>query len=234
MKAHRDAQQLRRDEKLIEARARLVTCAGARCPGMVEKDCSKWLDEVASSIPSIVISAKDEGGHELTDVSVSVEDHFKDRAVDGSPIELDPGAYRFVYTRPGGQKVARDVVLQNGVRNRLVEVTFPGGKLVKKRPPPPAVAYVLAGVGAVAFGSFAYFGLKGRSEYLDLEHSCAPQCPPSDGDPARRDLTIADVSLAISAVSLAGSAYFVWWWPSKHEQVVVAVSPLGGSVGGRF
>ncbi len=240
--AHHDAQRLRRDGKLMEARARLVVCAGESCPGLVEKDCSKWLDQVSKTIPSVVVSAKDEGGRELTDVTVSVEGHFSRRPVDGSPIELDPGAYRFVYERPGGIRVERNVVLQLGVRNRLVEVTFPGGKSVHEKPPPPPIAYVLAGVGAVGLGSFTYFGLKGRSEYLELKHTCAPRCRPDAGDAARSHFLIADVSLGVAAVSLAASAYFFWWWPAGHEKAVttrgttafITASPLGGGFTTRF
>lgn len=240
--AHHDAQRLRRDKKLIEARARLVLCAGESCPGLVEKDCSKWLDQVSRAIPSVVISAKDEGGRELTDVTLGVEGHFSHRAVDGSPIELDPGAYHFVYERPGGIRVERNVVLQQGVRNRLVEVTFPGGKSVHEKPPPPPIAYVLAGVGVVGLGSFTYFGLKGRSEYLELKHSCAPSCKPNAGDSARSHFLIANVSLGVAAVSLAASTYFFLWWPSSHEKVVrtrgtaafITASPLGGGFTTRF
>lgn len=238
VKAHHDAQLLRRERKLKEARARLVTCAGQSCPDLVQKDCSKWLDQVSKAIPSVVISAKDEGGHELTDVTVSVKDHLAPRPVDGSPIELDPGAYHFVYQRPGGKRIERSVVLQEGVQNRLVEVEFPGGRSKSEKPPPPAVAYVLAGVGVAGLASFSYFGLKGRGEYLDLEHSCAPACSPHAGDAARRHFLIADVSLGVAAVSLAASAYYFWWWPARHEKVVTkrgpAVSITAAPLGGRF
>jgi hypothetical protein len=223
VQAHRDAQQLRREEKLVETRSRLVVCAGAACPSLVQQDCTRWLDEVSKSIPSVVVSAKDEGGHELRDVTVSVKDHFSGRAVDGTPIELDPGAYSFHYERPGAKPIDADVVLQTGVRNRIVEVVFPGGKPPPKaRPKPPVIAYVLAGTGAVAFASFSYFGLKGRSEYNDLKDSCGTRCPPDAGDSARRNFRISDISLAISALTLGGAAYYFFFWTpsdaSRGEQ----------------
>jgi hypothetical protein len=239
VEAHRDAQRLRREEKLVESRARMVACAGAGCPTLVQQDCSKWLDEVSRSIPSVVVSAKDEGGHELSDVTVSVKDQMSSRAVDGTPIELDPGAYTFHYERPGADAIDREVVLQTGVRNRVVEVTFPGGKPPPKaKSKPPVIAYVLAGAGAVALGSFSYFGLKGRGEYNDLKNTCSPRCSPDQGDPARRDFLIADVSLGVAALSLAGAAYFFFaWTPSESSSGEVGKGPtvrVGATARGAF
>jgi hypothetical protein len=209
MSSHRAAQQLRKDQKLIEARAELVTCAGASCPGMVQTDCSAWLGEIAREIPSVIVSAKDEGGHELVDVAVSVDGKTVAERLDGKPIELNPGAYQFRYTRKGADPIQSEVLLQTGVANRIVEVTFPGGLPEKKRVKTPLATWVLVGVGGAAFASFAYFGLTARSEYQDAESRCGdPGCPSEETDPIRKKLLIADVSLVISLAAFAGAGYF--------------------------
>jgi hypothetical protein len=209
MDAHRTAQSLRKEQKLIEARSELVTCAGASCPGMVQTDCSGWLGEIAREIPSVIVSAKDEGGHELSDVSVSVDGKIVVQRLDGKPIELNPGAYKFRYQRKGAEPIESEVILQTGVGNRIVEVTFPGGLPEKKRVKTPITTWVLVGVGGAAFASFAYFGLKGRSEYSDAESSCGDAgCRSDETDPIRKKFLIADVSLAISIAAFAGAGYF--------------------------
>jgi hypothetical protein len=219
VQAHLDAQRLRREQKLVAARARMVQCAGSTCPALVRADCASWLDDASRSIPSVVVSARDEGGHELTDVSVSIPGRMPSRRIDGTPIELDPGAYRFRYERPGAQPIERDVLLQTGVRNRVIEVTFPGGRRAQQRPKPPVVAYVLAGVSAVAIGSFTYFGLKGRSEYLELEDRCDTSCTSDDTAPGRKHLLIADISLGVAALSLAGAGYFFFIYTPQTSEV---------------
>jgi hypothetical protein len=208
MDAHRAAQRLRKDQKLLEAREQLVTCAGAKCPGMVQTDCAEWLGEIRGEIPSVIVSAKDEGGHELSDVSVSVDGKRVAERLDGRPIELNPGAYRFRYEREGQETIEAEVVLKTGVGNRVVEVVFPGGLPEKKRIKTPVVTWVLLGTGTAAFASFAYFGLSGRSDYEQAEDDCYPSCTDADKDPIRTKLLIADISLIISLASFAGAGYF--------------------------
>lgn len=206
--AHRDAQELRQEGKLLESRRSLVACAGQACPGLVQKDCTKWLDDISHMIPSIVVSAKDEGGHELADVRVSIGSRVLATRLDGTPIELDPGAYQFTFTRPHAPPINKQIVLETGVRNKLVEVDFPGGKVVKPKPKPPVVAWVLAGTGAVALTTFTIFGLEGVGKYNSLHDQCGNACAPSSTQGVKTDFLVADVSLGVAAASLAASAYF--------------------------
>src|SRR5580765_5052723 len=62
------AQQLRADGKLLASRQELLVCARDVCPGVVRKDCAKWLGELEDALPSIVLGAKDGKGHDLEDV----------------------------------------------------------------------------------------------------------------------------------------------------------------------
>jgi hypothetical protein len=229
LEAHRDAQELRHAGKLLEARRNLVACAGAVCPGLVQKDCTKWLDDISHMIPSIVVSAKDEGGHELANVKVSIGDRVLAMRLDGTPIELDPGAYEFTFTRPHATPITKQILLETGVRNKLIEIDFPGGKVVKPKPKPPVIAWVLAGTGAVALTTFTIFGLEGVGKYNSLHDQCGNACSPSSTQGVKNDFLAADISLGVAAASLAASAYFFFIYKPpapKAEQ-----SRAGFSVG---
>jgi hypothetical protein len=130
---------------------------------------------IDAAIPSVVVSARTKAGTELTDVSVSIDGKQVASSLDSRPIELDPGAYRFRYERSGAEPIERQVVLKTGLRNHLLEFTFPGGAPgARKRAAVPVVSWVLAGTGVVALGSFTYFGLSARSEYNDRQADCGP------------------------------------------------------------
>ena len=85
-------------------------------------------------------------------------------------------------------------------------------------------SYVLAGVAAVGAGSFAFFALSGKSKEDDL--ACSPGCPDDRLDPITRDYLIADISLGVSVVALAGSLYFWPWGESKEaNKLQMSVAP---------
>ena len=71
---------------------------------------------------------------------------------------------------------------------------------------PPAAAWIAGGLGVVALGSFAYFGLKGKSKESDLKE-CAPACPKDDFKDMKRQYLFADISLGVAAVSLGIATY---------------------------
>ncbi len=236
--AHQEAQRLRKSLDLLGARSRLVVCAGASCPSLVQKDCSDWLTDITHEIPSVIVSAKDEGGHELSDISVSVDGKLVAEKLDGKPIELNPGVYRFRYERPGAEPIEQSVMLQTGVANRVVEVTFPGGLAEKKkRVKTPVATWVLGGIGVAGFVSFAYFGLEARSEYKDKERECGSACDPNSTDSIRNKFTISDVSLVVSVLAFGGASYLYFTRPyeavgseksATRTRVRVGATPRGG------
>jgi hypothetical protein len=60
--------------------------------------------------------------------------------------------------------------------------------------------------GVLALGSFAYFGLAGRSIESDLDR-CVPYCQKDDVDRMRARYLVADLSLVVAAGSLGVGAY---------------------------
>jgi hypothetical protein len=222
-------QSLKAAKKLRAARKQLLVCAADTCPGVVKQDCAGWLAEVDTGIPTVVVVAIDASGAEVTAVKVIFDGELLVDHLDGSAIPVDPGPHTFRYEGPDGAFVETPVVVREGEKNRKLEVKFDaiGKKTDAPPPPPPAVidrdaqtgtsrapiptiTWVLGGVGVVAIGSFAYFGLKGRSDVQHLRDTCAPACDSSDEKAAKNKLIVADVSLAIGVVSLGLATYFAF------------------------
>jgi hypothetical protein len=216
------AQKQRSEGKLIEARASLLSCARAACPALVRTDCTKWLADNEASIPTLVVRAEDEHGRDVSDVRVELDGEPVAQRLDGLPLAANPGQHALTFHRRGSAPIHTEVIVQTGEKNRLVTVTLESEVPVKPpprvptpapRPAPPVpipevrtsrsspTAWVLTGLAAGAFTSFAYFGITGRSEVSRLRSECEGHCAGADVDAARNKLIIADVSLGLGVVS---------------------------------
>jgi len=252
--ASEKAQQLRADGKLSASREQLLSCARDVCPGVVRKDCARWLGEVDEALPSIVLAARDGEGHDVFAVKVTVDGKpFADK-LEGKAQSIDPGAHSLEFVRDTGETVKENVLVREGEKNRIVAVTFASpkpttttdSKPVDTAPtpvaPPPekqtrVAAWVLSGVGVAALGSFAYFGITARNDASDLRSSCAPTCDQGDVDSVRTRLLVADVSLGVSLLSF-GLATYLFVSDSGEKRTAVVVQPLASGAAlqllGRF
>lgn len=237
--AHSEAQSLRTDSKLREAREKLLVCARPECPAAVRADCAKWLGEVQDEIPSIMVAATDANGGDVADVRVVVDGVVVAKELTGQPILLNPGQRTLRFEREGASPIERKLVLRVGERNRRVEVQF-SPKLVGAGPdaPPapsgdsdtqpepdtggskggvPAATWILGGVGVLGLAGFTYFALDGSKKEDDLKQ-CKPSCPEDDVQAARTSYLLGDVSLGVGVLALAGAAYFYFAsGPSKEK-----------------
>ena len=93
VRAGEKAQKLRDSGKLMAARAELLTCVREVCPAVVRGDCAGWLGDVEASTPTIVARARDDSGHDLRDVIVSVDGARVASQLDGRPLPVDPGEH---------------------------------------------------------------------------------------------------------------------------------------------
>lgn len=206
------AQQLRSEHKLQEARRELLVCGQPLCPAVVRADCIHWLSEVDKSMPSVVIKATDPANEDLIEVTVSVDGVRAIDKLDGLARAVDPGVHVFRFEAKGMITVEQQVVIREGEDRRMLAVQL--------RPQPipiipvtstaaPVLPYVLAGVGTLALGSFAYFGISGRMEASDLASGCGANksCSESQVDPVRQKLLVADLSLGVSLVTLGIATY---------------------------
>jgi hypothetical protein len=232
--------QLRRAEgRLSEAHQELLLCAQGSCPATVSHDCDQWLAEVEASLPTIVFSAKDEAGHELTDVRVRVGPELLVDQLDGRAVDVDPGPRTFVFEH-AGHRVETSLVVHEGEKNRAVSVTFPAATLPAtdhaagpaavpwpSGAPPKSVtrvspfAYVFAGVGVASLGVFGYFVGSAQEAFNTCSETRA--CTPSQVSSiaVRRDAAWAFLGAGVSSAAVA-----VWFFATPR----VVVHPVVGGL----
>ncbi|GMV15700.1 MAG: hypothetical protein HS104_20995 [Polyangiaceae bacterium] len=236
--AYEQGQRLRKDGRLLAARAQLLACSDAACPSVLQGDCTRWLTELDLTIPTVLLSARDASGAELSDVRVELDGKLLTTSLDGKPVQVDPGVRNFRFFARG-KTLDREVTLEPGDQGRAVSVSF--GAIAKADAARsaggvPTATWVLAGVGVIGVAGFGYFSLDGRAKKDDLER-CKPRCDPADVDAARRSFVIGDVFLAVGLSALAG-ATIVYATAPKERPSGLRLSPALGvgsaSILGRF
>lgn len=260
--AYVEAQKLKKEGAFRKAREQLIVCSKQECLPAARKDCLAWLDEVNASIPSIVVEAKDPQGKDTFDVKLSVDGEVVADKLGVSAIELDPGTHQLRFEYAGADPIEQEVVLRQGQKNKVLQVSFASAAAGEEAPPvaaeaevepdipppqpqtegPPVVAYVLGGVGVVALGAAGFFWLGASSEESELEDSgCEPNCADSDVDSIRQKRLFGDIALGVGVVSLGAAAYFLFApqkkkAPPAEARLDVRVAPGGAFAGvsGRF
>jgi hypothetical protein len=224
--AYEQSQEKRKAGDLLGAKKELAICVRDVCPEFVRGECAAWREEVEASTPTVVLAAQ-RGDEDLTDVRVSLDGELLTEQLSGIALPVNPGKRVFVFERSGEPAIQRKVLLRIGEKNRTVSVTFPAPAsgapaeplsepvtvlespaADKKRRQKRTIAYVLAGTSAAALGTFVVFAVTGKNAERDLRDSCSPDCPEQDVSDVRTKYVIADVSLAVSAVSLGAAAWF--------------------------
>ncbi len=211
---HETGQAARNTGKLGDARAQLEQCARATCPELVRVECARLLDQVQVEQPTVLLSARDAGGH---DVDAQV---LRDGApwighLDGAPVPIDPGDHVLEFRTPGARVEERVVIRTNEKNRAIAAVLTPPSKAT---PPPPAnppttaparrsltAAWVFMGVAVSAAVGFGAFAGAGFAIETDHETSCAPRCTDAQLVPIRAFYGVADASMAIAGVSLVTS-----------------------------
>src|ERR1700754_3790896 len=95
VQAYSDAQSLRVEGALLEARDKLKRCAQVECPSALSRDCTQWLAEVEPNVPSVVFAVTDQDGHDIADARVRAGANIVAERTDGQPVALNPGLYTF-------------------------------------------------------------------------------------------------------------------------------------------
>jgi hypothetical protein len=226
--AAEEGQRLRKEGRLISARDRLLLCASPECPDVVSQDCTGWLGEVQRRLASVVVRARDTHGAALGDVAVSLDGAMLTERAPTAAIELDPGDHVFRCERAGFEATQQRVRVAEGERGG--EITC---RLKSLEPPPetpsetpapaeptrsttgaapsiPWTVWALGGFGVAGIGSFAGFGLSGKSdENADArpktQGGCAPDCTNNQVDSIRTKYLVADISLGVGLVALGAA-----------------------------
>jgi hypothetical protein len=228
---------------LIGGRSQLLICAKT-CPDELRESCGKWLQDIDQEVPSIVVKAKDGRDRDVADVSLVIDDKPVEGYVEGTPIELNPGAHTIRAIRGSHAPVEQRIVLSAGEKLRVVEIwTEPrvvDQFTTRTRRPIPTVSFALFGLGAVSLASFGVFSIWTTAEYSKTG-SCTPNCATSDRDSAFGTKTIlADVSLGLGAAAFVGAGIFYLARPTVTERIPKPASvwlsptPRGVALGGTF
>jgi hypothetical protein len=156
-------QTQRDDGKYRQARASFLTCAQDVCPRVVKQSCTKWLRELDESAPTIVVSAKDDQGNDLTDVKVTFDGAPIASQLDGRPLEVDVGEHVLRFDREGSATVEQKLLLRAGEKARVVTVTLKraepdGGGEKPATGPEPVMSARHVVAASVALGALAAAG----------------------------------------------------------------------------
>ena len=230
--AHSHGQAERNAGRLQSAKADFISCSTSECPSAIQSECAAFLAEVEGNMASVVFAAVDADGSDATDVKVTVDQQVVLDKLSGLATTLDPGSHEIVYTWPDGFEQKQTVVVAQGEKNRRVELRRAPNKvearsaLAPAAPPhaksTPVLAYVFAGVGVAALGSFAAFAITGKSAQSAMD-GCKPACKQAEVDKMRLRYLIADISLGVGVVSLGASGYLF---------ISASREPTGSALGG--
>ncbi len=233
--ASTDGQTLRQRGKLLASRDQLIACARDACPAVVRSHCARWLKEVETAIPSVVVRAVDASGADVIGAHLSIDG--RPQRLDGQPVRLDPGPHTVAIESDGAPRKEERVLLLEGEASRRVIVRLPRpGPAAVASPPTsrriPLGAWILGGAGLVTLGFATYFGLAAKSDLDGLQASCSPHCTGAQTQPGRTDAVVFDVLLGVGASAVAGAIVWGLAFPSRADDgsppVQVGVRPLPG------
>jgi hypothetical protein len=160
-------------------------------------------------LPSIVVSAVDANGKDLTNVRVLVDGVIVSSKLDGRPIVVDPGEHSFTYETPGSPSVTETVLIRQAELARLLSVKLaPATPTTSERVRRiPLTSWVLGGVGIAAAGIGGALWVSGTSDHSSLEESCGAtrSCAESDIDGGKTKLVVGDVAMGIGLVAIGAA-----------------------------
>jgi hypothetical protein len=114
------------DRKMAFVRAQLRLCARPECAGLLAgqmvKDCTAWLTAAEASLPTVILSARDAAGSDVTDVTVTIDGVVVATKLDGTAIAVEPGSHTFKFTSAAGATGMQNEVILDGTRNNLLRV----------------------------------------------------------------------------------------------------------------
>ena len=237
-----NAQTLRREHRLLEAREALRSCALSTCKAFIVKDCARWFSEVQAGLPTVVPIAADARGNDLAEVSVFVDGKVLLSKLDGTSVEVDPGPHTFVFQTTDKARVEKKVIVSEGEKGKRIAVTFdnaqgqPSLQPAAAEPPVPAessagpwstVGLVMAGAGVVGAGVGAVFGFQAISKKNDAHCSENNVCPDDAAAAKLREArdsgTMATIFLVSGAVLVGGGITLFLLAPRHTVQVVPGV-----------
>ncbi len=236
--AHKDAQELKREGKLIEAREKLLLCSAVECPGVLIEDCGNWMRDLEQTTPSMVFEVKLDG-KDADDAQVFVDGVPVDDLVGG--FQVNPGRHTVRAVLAPFEPITRTVTLPAGQRMRLLSFEFestpeesdapqPAAPITRR--PTPVGVYPLLGLGVAGLGTFGVLAVLGKAEQNELEDTCSPNCADDDLSKMETMYLIGDISAGVGAAALVASGIIYLTRPTRYESVppvAFTFDPRGGA-----
>jgi len=230
-------QRLAKDHRLLDAREQFRQCARRECPLVVKQDCVKWLGEVEQGLPTVVLTATDGTGRDLTDAKVSFDGRDLVSKLDGEAVAVDPGSHSFQFSLADGTHVERTVIIKEGLKNQSVAVVFgaspraspAAGDAAAAQPAARSrtwttVGWVSGGAGLLGLAFGAAFGVTAIVDNNDAHCNAMRQCAPGPLGDARTAAVGADIGFIAGGLLLASGVSLVLLTARESRGATAAVS----------
>lgn len=246
------AQEHQKRGALSAAKHQLTLCSDQSCPGVVQADCTRWLNEVLAAMPTVTIAVRLDGVDQPK-ARVFLDGRPWIEELTGHPVELDPGEH-LLTAHVGAREQEQRVLINLAEKNRLLvfqlrtpdEVVEPVTPAPTPAPPEvkqpapgrgfPVLATAMTATAAAGLGLFTGLGLSGRLA-LDalLKEPCAEtkSCDPARVSSIQSRFLAADVALGVGLAAALVAAWQWWAWAASEPAVTPTVTllPGGGSLG---
>lgn len=244
------AQEHQKKGALSAAKHQLTLCSDQSCPGVVQADCTRWLNDVLAAMPTVTIAVRLDGVDQPK-ARVFLDGRPWIEELTGHPVELDPGEH-LLTVHVGARDQEQRVLINLAEKNRLIvfqlrtpdEVTPAPTPTPTPTPPEatqpapgrgfPVLATTLTATAVAGLGLFAGLGLSGRFA-LDalLKDPCADTktCDPARVSSIEARFLAADIALGVGVAAALVAAWQWWAWASSEPAVTPAVTLLPGGAG---
>jgi hypothetical protein len=235
------------EHHLLAERAQLLVCAASTCPTDIRKECLRRVDEVNTDIPTVVFSARDASGNEVTAVKVTMDGAVLAEQLEGTALPIDPGEHTFTFETAGQPPLTRRFLVVQAQKDRREALVFgePVGALPATAPETSrkgglgtqrVLAIVAGAVGVAGVGVGSAFGLIAISDKNDAQRQCPNLCRTQAGVDAWHKAgtmaTISTIGFAAGGALVAGG--LALWFTAPSTSTQVGLGPTGLQVRGTW
>jgi hypothetical protein len=231
--AAEESQVEQRALHLRAAHDKLLFCARDACPGAIQKDCKRWLAEVETRLPSVVLRVTDADGGELVHARVLVDGALLTDTIDGRAVPVDPGERTF-RVEAGKRAASQRFVIREGEQRRLLSIKLPAEAPGRPAPRIPSGAWAVGSLGAAGMTAGVALWILGRNDRSNLYATCGVMhdCAPSAVDHARSEIVAGDVAAGLGIAAVGAAVVWAIVAPSAPRLPVAARPVPGGGIVG--
>lgn len=246
--------ELRKAERLIDARKTLAGCATTRCPDEIRTVCEQRINDINGALPTVVFDVTDGAGVPQALTRLTVDGAVATTPLAGKAAPFNPGLHTFRFEVAGQPPLEKKVLLKEGDRDWHESVVIgplapaatavappvagPAPEAPPPAPPPSAPPAATQGVGhgqriaGVVVGSLGVaglavggvFGVMASNKWSNAQNNCRSGCGPNSS--AQQDKNDASSAATVSTVAFIGGGALV-----VGGLVLFLTAPSGSSTG---